>query len=169
MRARIVGARNAVCIVAVAERKRRSTITRCELAKRNRADAWTVKVCEIEQRCASVKSLADSQSRDDQDRARAWFAFTNLNRNTRNREGVIFGLRLKNSRRYSAVRYPIHWRNRNDSRKCDPTRKNATTGTALSRFVVKKVSLNDTRISLNDTNSTNLQTRLHYFLTRFTT
>ena len=39
MREKIVGARNAVCIVALAERKKKSTIIRCELAKRNRADA----------------------------------------------------------------------------------------------------------------------------------
>ena len=71
MRVKTAGARSAVCIVALAEPRKKSTITRCELAKRNRADAWTVKACEIEQRCASVKSLADSQSRGAQDRARA--------------------------------------------------------------------------------------------------
>ena len=70
MREKIVGARSAVYIVALAERRKRSTIIRCELAKQNRADAWTVKACEIEQRCASVKSLADSQSRGDQDRVK---------------------------------------------------------------------------------------------------
>ena len=64
------GARSAVCIVALAEPRKKSTITRCELAKRNRADAWTVRVYEIEQRCASVKSLADSQSKGDQDRVK---------------------------------------------------------------------------------------------------
>lgn len=167
MRGRIVGARSAVCIVAVAERKKKSTIIRCELAKRNRADAWTVKACEIERRCANVKSLADSQLKGDQDRAKAWFEFTNSNRNTRNREDEIFGSRSKNSRKSIMEFFPIHSRNRNDSRKCDPTRKSATTGTVSSSFVVKKVSLNDTRNSLNDTNSTNLQTHSHYFLTRF--
>ena len=154
MREKTDGARNAVCIVALAEPRKRSTIIRCELAKRNPADAWTERVCEIERRCASVKSLADSQSRGDLDRAKAWFASTNSNQNTQNREGGIFGSRLKNSRRYSAVRYPIHSRNRNDSRKCDPTRNNATTGTASSSFV---------------SDPTNLQTRLHYFLTGFAT
>ena len=64
------GARSAVCIVALAEPRKKSTITRCELAKRNRADAWTVKACEIEIECVNVKSLADSRSRGDQDRAK---------------------------------------------------------------------------------------------------
>ena len=71
MQVKIVGARSAVYIVALAAPRKRSTITRCELAKRNRADAWTVKVCEIVRRCANVQSLADSQSRGDLDRARA--------------------------------------------------------------------------------------------------
>ena len=39
MRVRIVGAKSAVYIVALAERKKKLTITRCELAKRNLADA----------------------------------------------------------------------------------------------------------------------------------
>ena len=39
MQEKIVGARSAVYIVALAEPRKRSTITRCELAKRNRAVA----------------------------------------------------------------------------------------------------------------------------------
>ena len=70
MRVKTVGARSAACIVAIAEPRKRLTIIRCELAKRNRADAWTVKVCKIVQRCAKDKSLADSQSKGDQDRAK---------------------------------------------------------------------------------------------------
>ena len=70
MRVKTAGARSAVCIVALAEPRKRSTIIRCELEKRNRADAWTVKVCEIERRCASVKSLADSRLKGAQDRAK---------------------------------------------------------------------------------------------------
>ena len=71
MQGKIVGARSAVYIVALAEPRKRSTITRCELAKRNRADAWTLKACMIEIGCAKDKSLADSQSRADQDLVKA--------------------------------------------------------------------------------------------------
>jgi hypothetical protein len=39
MQEKIVGAKSAVYIVALAEPKKKSTIIRCELAKRNRADA----------------------------------------------------------------------------------------------------------------------------------
>jgi hypothetical protein len=39
MQEKIVGARSAVCIVALAERKKKSTITRFALAKRNLVDA----------------------------------------------------------------------------------------------------------------------------------
>ena len=39
MRGKIDTAKSAACIVALAERKKRSMITRCELAKRNSADA----------------------------------------------------------------------------------------------------------------------------------
>ena len=39
MQEKIVGAKSAVYIDALAERKKQLTITRCELVKRNRADA----------------------------------------------------------------------------------------------------------------------------------
>ena len=39
MREKIVGAKSEVCIVVLAERKKKSTITRCELVKQNLADA----------------------------------------------------------------------------------------------------------------------------------
>ena len=71
MQEKIVGARSAVCIVALAERKKKSTIIRCELAKRNRADAWTVKVCEIETKYENAPPLADERSRDAKRHAKA--------------------------------------------------------------------------------------------------
>ena len=135
MQKKISGAKVAGCTFALAEPRKRSTITRCELAKRNRVDVWTLKVWGTETRCASVKPLADARSKDDQDRAKDWLKFTNLNRNTRNREGEVVGSRLKNSRKYIAVRFPIHSQNLNASSKCDPTRKSDITAIASSNGV----------------------------------
>ena len=71
MRGKISGAKLAGYIVAFAVRKKKSMIGRCVKVKRNRADVLTVKACMIEIKSKNAPPLADAQSRDDQDRAKA--------------------------------------------------------------------------------------------------
>ena len=71
MREKIVGARSEGYIDAPAEPRKRLTSTRCELAKRNLADAWTVKVCEIETKSENAPPLAEERSKDAKRHARA--------------------------------------------------------------------------------------------------
>jgi hypothetical protein len=71
MRVKTVGARSAVCIGAFAGPKNLSTITRSALAKQNRADAWTEKVCKIQTKSENALPLAEEQSKDAKRHARA--------------------------------------------------------------------------------------------------